>query len=354
MVSKLKRKRALTSDKGEEEEEEETGVGAAEDDEEEEEDEGEGEEVEGKECKEVKEKIKTAFAKKEVLEEEEEEEEEEEQEDEEEEEEKEVLEEEEEEQEQEEEVEEEEEEEEEEDQKKSKSQPSAATLKTKMCPLKLQNPIRRKIIWNNIIKMMKGLAYKPVLSKPEPSETEELLPGPKGFLGMFHYHFEKEGCEPVYVMFCSRAGEPTLKSLQYPSKHILLVSDNVTGRARTVLQNLPLRAPPKQCHSTDLTPLQMTDVFVEVFESKNLLFDILNHRYLKGFDFAVTEGDSLQKVFNTFEQAGDKNNFPKMMDYDPLARYMCLAPGTVLGKKGISTSAGEHSSYRVVISQNRN
>ena len=60
---------------------------------------------------------------------------------------------------------------------------------------------------------------------------------------------------------------------------------------------------------------------------------------MKGFEFKVTEGEELQKVFQTFEKAGDKNNFPKMMDYDPLARYMCLAPGMVLGKKGISTSA---------------
>jgi DNA-directed RNA polymerase subunit H (RpoH/RPB5) len=47
--------------------------------------------------------------------------------------------------------------------------------------------------------------------------------------------------EPVYVIFCSKAGEPTLKSLQYPSRHIVLISDSLTGRARAALQALPLK-----------------------------------------------------------------------------------------------------------------
>jgi DNA-directed RNA polymerase subunit H (RpoH/RPB5) len=50
--------------------------------------------------------------------------------------------------------------------------------------------------------------------------------------------------EPVYVFFCSKLGEPTLNSMVYPSRHVIVVADSITSKARTSLLLLPVKNPP--------------------------------------------------------------------------------------------------------------
>lgn len=240
---------------------------------------------------------------------------------------------------------------------------SSATLKTKMSPAMLQNPITRKKIWANLMKMMHLRGYRWVQDRPPPADDDlhQLWPNNKGLLGVFHMHAvddEKKstfaGREPVYVIFCSKAGEPTLKSLQYPSRHILVVSDSLTGRARAALHALPVRSPPiaksTLSSATEFAPNELTlkDVFVEAFTSTFFMFDLLKQQYLKVIQFKPLVPTELVRVFDTFERKRDIVGFPRMMESDPVARYFRVPVGSVIGQTRLSTAAAVQESYRVV------
>jgi hypothetical protein len=123
---------------------------------------------------------------------------------------------------------------------------SAATLKTKMLPGGLQNPITRKIIWRYIDLMFERRGYMMVNEKDEtgkeitpPLDTEMLIADPKGVLGFYHKYAIKptatkmrDGVDPraIHVLFCSKAGGPTLKNCEYRSPYTILVSDAFTAR----------------------------------------------------------------------------------------------------------------------------
>ena len=187
---------------------------------------------------------------------------------------------------------------------------SAATLKTKMSPSMLQNPIARKRIWANMMKMMTLSNYTWVQDREPPTEYEMLLPN-KGILGFFHMHAEdnEKKKEPVYVIFCSRAGAPNLEKLTYPSRHILLISDGITGRARAAMQNLPNKKPPlidlksttiKQPFGAVTTiptkenVITLKDVFMEPFFSTYFMFNLLNQRYLAVLEFKTLSPPELE------------------------------------------------------------
>jgi DNA-directed RNA polymerase subunit H (RpoH/RPB5) len=290
---------------------------------------------------------------------------------------------------------------------------SAATLKTRMSPAMLQNPIARRKIWANLMQMMIRRGYEWVQDRPAPADYEELWPNNRGFLGIFHMHAadpntKKEKREPVHVVFCSKAGEPTLKSLQYPSRHIILVSDSLTGRARGALQQLPTKTPPlasePSCSSISATttstttmstpPMSTTamatsmatsmattattttsptpmatlavkdkkgdekdvgngfglkDVFVEAFVSTSFMFDLLKQRYLKIVQFDGTPAAELEKVYEVFERKRDLAHFPRMLDTDPVVRHLRLPVGSVMKTTRLSTLAAVHNAYRVIV-----
>ncbi len=198
---------------------------------------------------------------------------------------------------------------------------SAATLKTKMSPSGLQNPISRRKIWKHLTLMMERSGYRAVAHAKPPTDEEEILPNNRNVLGQFHCHFvdtnagdesspapslsneAKKIREPVYVLFASKAGEPTLKSLTFHSRHLILITDSLTGRAKTVLQSLPVRAPPlvaKESKATvetkEVAPLTLNDVFVEAFVSKDFMFDLPRQRYLNVMQFSKTPLSEVQQV----------------------------------------------------------
>lgn len=275
---------------------------------------------------------------------------------------------------------------------------SAATLKTRMSPAMLQNPIARKKIWANLMQMMIRRGYKWVQDRPAPADYEDLWPNNRGFLSFFHMHAADatEGKrEPVYVVFCSKAGEPTLKSLQYPSRHIILVSDSLTGRARGALLQLPTKNPPlaheitSSNNNTTTTTTTTTsngaaaepvvelkntiacsksgeekgggiggggssgfglkDVFVEAFVSTSFMFDLLKQRYLKIVQFDSTSPAELEKVYEVFERKRDLAHFPRMLDTDPVVRHLRLPVGSVIKTTRLSTLSAVHNAYRVIV-----
>lgn len=244
---------------------------------------------------------------------------------------------------------------------------SAATLKTKMSPAMLQNPIARKKIWCNLMKMMVRRGYEWVQDKPAPSDTEQLWPNNKNYLGIFHMHaVDKTAAkrEPVYVIFCSKAGEPTLKSLQYPSKHIVLISDSLTGRARAALQALPMKAANAATETVPIvavstaagastlvapTMYALKDVLVEAFVSSYFMFDLLKQRYLRVVEFSATTPKELDTVFDVFERKRDLGHFPRMLDTDPVVRHLRLPIGSVIKQTRLSTASATHNSYRVIV-----
>jgi DNA-directed RNA polymerase subunit H (RpoH/RPB5) len=242
---------------------------------------------------------------------------------------------------------------------------SAAMLKTRMSPNMLQNAERRKIIWRNLMRLMERRGYTWVQDRPPPTDTEMLLPNAKHVLGSFHMHAvdadpTESKREPVYVVFCSRAGEPTLKHLQYPSRHILVVSDSLTPRLRAALATHPLKAPPLASTGAgrDLTALPtkentltFKDVFVEPLQSSFFLYDLLNQRYLRTVTFSPTSPDELQRVFDVFERKRDLSKFPRFLDSDPVVRYMRIPAGTVVKLPRLSTTAGIQRTYRAVVHQ---
>lgn len=246
---------------------------------------------------------------------------------------------------------------------------SAATLKTKMSPSKLQNPIARKTIWNNFMKMITLRGYTWEKDREAPTDYEQLLPT-KGILGFFHMHavHNDKKLEPIYVILCAKAGSPNLEKLQYPSRHILLVSDGITGRARASLQNLPLKHPPVLSPSdlkhpkptfgaTTTVPtkdniITLKDIYIEPFFSDNFMFGLLDHRYLSVVKFEMTNQNELQQVFDVFEKQKDITHFPKMTDQDPVSRYHRLTPGEVLKLQRLSTPAGILNAYRAIIKTN--
>jgi len=286
---------------------------------------------------------------------------------------------------------------------------SAATLKTRMSPAMLQNPIARRKIWTNLMQMMTRRGYEWVSDRPQPTEYEQLWPNNKGFLGFFHMYAVDKNTdpstkrEPVHVIFCSKAGEPTLKSLQYPSKHIILVSDSLTGRCRAALSALNTKAPPmanapivkvsateKQLNveldldqdtkdskeakdekqvkkksgtnkvkdaalsvvAASVSGIELKDVYVEAFVSTYFMFDLLRQRYLKVVQFSATDNAEMDKVFDVYERKRDLTRFPKMLDTDPVVRHLRLPLGSVITQTRLSTASGIHKSYRYIVRPN--
>jgi DNA-directed RNA polymerase subunit H (RpoH/RPB5) len=245
---------------------------------------------------------------------------------------------------------------------------SAATMKTRMSPSMLQNPLERQKIWVNLQRMMVRRGYRWEQHSEPPTAVEQLLPNNKGYLGTFHLHgidTTDAKREPVYVIFCSKAGEPTLKSLEYPSRHIILVADSLTGRARTVLHNLALKTPPSSTTTTPTAPSSsssstvtsiepptgMDGRYIEAFASNFFMFDLLRQRYLNTVEFSplVETDPELEHVLNLFERGRDRSHFPRMLDSDPVARYLRVDVGAVLKQERLSTSAGRHLSYRALV-----
>lgn len=314
---------------------------------------------------------------------------------------------------------------------------SAATLKTRMSPSMLQNRMARRIIWNNIRVMLERRGYEWVADRAPPADHEELLPNNKGYLGLFHMHAvdrrptgtlvpsasaltgiasatpsvgttsmeiedQSKSCssiggetsvvpstveksvvttanakapvrEPIYVVFCAKAGEPTLNSLTYPSRHIVLVSDSLTGRARAALSALESKMPPTTLEGAGSAEAAYTagppsaasiasllpqppayilnQVYMEAFQSVSFMFDLLQQHYLQGVRFSLTTPEELERVFEAYEPGRHLDRFPKILDIDPVVRYLRLPVGGVLKQERLSNSAGVHTTYRLISSK---
>lgn len=243
---------------------------------------------------------------------------------------------------------------------------SAATLKIRMSPALLQNPINRKKIWTNVMQMMVRRGYEWVKDREPPSEFDQLWPNNKGFLGFFHMHAVHSAPqslkrEKVYVVFCSKAGEPTLKSIQYPSRHVIVVSDSLTGRAKAALLTLAVKSPPNDKPRETLVgpngvkldlSYEFKDVFVEAFSSTSFMFDLLNQRYLKVVKFKQTSTEELETVFDTYERKKDVNHFPKMLDIDPVVKHLRTPVNAVLKISRLSVNSAVHNTFRLVTKAN--
>jgi DNA-directed RNA polymerase subunit H (RpoH/RPB5) len=202
-------------------------------------------------------------------------------------------------------------------------------------------------------------------------------------------HAVAPGKEPVHVIFCSKAGEPTLKSLQYPSRHIIIVSDQLTSRARAALALLPVKSPPTPDAKQDafakeakqdakqektagasaakekdvekdvakdatkdgraMTGYELKDVYIEAFVSLYFMFQLLKQRYLKCVNFSQLESKELDQVFDVFEKNRNLSHLPRMVETDPVARYLRLPTMSVVKQTRLSSSSGMQQSFRVVV-----
>jgi DNA-directed RNA polymerase subunit H (RpoH/RPB5) len=180
--------------------------------------------------------------------------------------------------------------------------------------------------------------------------------------------------EPVFVVFCSNAGGPTLNSLKYPSRHVIVVSDILTGRATAALGALLARRPPAaldqqgvadpRAHASvtsasvgnatlegDGVPAYaFREVHMEAFVSSAFMFDLLDQHYLRGVQFSVPSAAELERVFEAYEPGRHVDRFPRILDSDPVIRYLGLPAGTIVKQNCLSSSAAIHPSYRLVSS----
>lgn len=295
----------------------------------------------------------------------------------------------------------------------------ATLTKLSMNPYLCQHPQNRVLIQNNVKKMMEDRGYRWV--KHETSSTaagddgsvKGLLPvNNKMVLSFYDMHAIKDNHEPVYVVFCLQAGEPTLKSIQYPSRHVILVSDKLIAKARVKIDtqralmrqrhlNFPALAlgtsspctptpqpveeakrtkepmvddaadddskeqqiKPKKAKSkkkpkfdvpgwpTHMTAKSFTfnDVYIEAFASASLRFSLLEHRYNASTNFKLATPADLKIAADIYD--ADIHKYPLVMTGDPISRHFGLVEGQVIKEETASSTAGIVHSYRTVSSK---
>jgi len=235
---------------------------------------------------------------------------------------------------------------------------SLSAFKTTYNPFHLLDPIKRKEIWNNLMLMMERRGYTWVRDRPDPMETEQLTVSKiKGYLGMFHMHAVHPVREPVYVVLFSKSGEPALKQLVYPSRHIIVLTDATTGKARNAMKhainqkNYGLTLVKKGADEIKDTkqPIlyPMQDVYMESHTSDVFSTDIIKHRYLETYEITLATLEEREQVAKVFE--ADIMKYPLIPDSDPIVRYFGYRPGDVLKEKNLSTTAGITYSFRTVV-----
>ena len=252
-----------------------------------------------------------------------------------------------------------------------------------MLPDQLQNPEARETIWSNLERMLTRRGYKWVDDGAAPAPDQGLLPDKFGFLGWYHRHAVCAAAggaparEPVYVAFFSKLGDPSIRALEgtCASRHVIFVADNVTSPARAWLAGLrdaPASAPanakqpasgstagsaggsaadsatgsPDTKHAGSTKAIPMSEVRLELFASRLLMFDILATRALCDTRVERLAAASEARVCALFRTP--KTAFPRMLAHDPLARYIAPRPGDLVRFHRLSATAGEHTTYRYV------
>lgn len=237
--------------------------------------------------------------------------------------------------------------------KKKSDRISAAIYKTKMMSEFLQDPDQRQVIWNMVERMLIRRGYTWVSDLPAPPRHAYLLPTNKNFLYIYHRHAVKEGCEPIFVLFFSKLGEPNLKTLGFPSRHIVIVSDSLTGKAKTAISenanqnNYPLivRHPERPLCET----YPMTHVYIESFTSNQLTFDIMKTYYLQSMQLRLVTDAAEIQIAREFAGDNDLNRLPHLSSTDPVALYFGFRPGMVIEETHLSGNAGRLKSWRIVV-----
>lgn len=240
--------------------------------------------------------------------------------------------------------------------KKSRRKPmSMSTFRIHHDPYHLLDPVMRKTIWKNLMLMMERRGYTWIRDRPDPTDTEQLsIAKIKGYLGMFHMHAEHPQREPVYVVLFSKSGEPALKQLVYPSRHVIVLTDATTGKARNAMKAVinqknftATLAKAKAKQEGGSVVYSMHDVHMESHTSEAFCTDIMSHRYLETNKITLATEADRKQVADLFES--DIMKYPLIPDSDPISRYFGYRPGDVLKEKCLSTTAGMTHSFRTVV-----
>jgi DNA-directed RNA polymerase subunit H (RpoH/RPB5) len=262
---------------------------------------------------------------------------------------------------------------------------SWSAFRTPFNPCHLLDPVKRIDIWKYIVLMLERRGYTCLRDRPDPSPIEQLsVTKIKGFLGMFHMHAIHPSREPVYVVLFSSSGDPALKQLTYPSRHILVVTDKTTGKARKAMKSLVNQRNYLQTltnakeggekekekekdeekdkqkekekeketelsSSTTTTELKYSlhEVYMECHLSECFEFDLLKQRYLETTEISLATEEDRKKLADIFER--DTSKYPLIPDNDPVVRYFGYRPGDVLKEKTLCTTAGFSYSFRTVV-----
>jgi DNA-directed RNA polymerase subunit H (RpoH/RPB5) len=162
------------------------------------------------------------------------------------------------------------------------------------------------------------------------------------------------------VLF-SKSGEPALKQLVYPSRHIIVLTDATTGKARNAMKHavnqknygFTLSAAIQEGKVTgEVKPTEqklypMQDVYMECHTSDMFSTDIIKHRYLETYEISLATPEELKQIATIYE--ADIHKYPLIPDSDPIVKYFGYRPGDVLKEKSLSTTAGVSISFRTVV-----
>lgn len=262
--------------------------------------------------------------------------------------------------------------------------PSAAIAKHAMNPFLCQHPQNRLVIWKNLQKMLEhpSRGYHLVRDAPDPTDEERLLPQNNRFiLNFFHWHAEKAGCEPIYIVFCLQTGHPTLKSLRYPSRHVILISDRLTSGAIKQVEAqetaivakypglkfpavvptthapppkliLPVRKLKKDQIPLDYLPLErkryeFSEVYVEAFLASDFRKSLMDQRSVAATTSTIATPAEIEEAKRNFDR--DITKFPILLSSDPVAKYLGAREGMLIKEQTASSAAGIAHSYRIVM-----
>ncbi len=204
------------------------------------------------------------------------------------------------------------------------------------------------------------------------------LPTPKGFLLITHMHATRTGFEPIYIMFCTQLGDPTLKapSIRYPSGHTILIYDRITGKAKTAILDeanqknhdhillanartpppvtlttgtvataasiaattvvaavpvaVPLATRKKSIPAPPFPFYNTSDVYFEAFEASKFFYDKLEHCYSRETQYSVVTDSKELESIRDMVGSNDAHLLPAMMYSDAIPRYLGLKAGMIL------------------------
>lgn len=152
------------------------------------------------------------------------------------------------------------------------------------------------------------------------------------------YISNPEGTKWVYVFFSKQEKAFTITNLKETYAEILEETDNIN-----VHIILMLNEEPNSSVKTELSGSKYTGV--EYFKYSDLEMNITKHEIMPRYE-EMKDKEEIERVLKLYNAR--KQELPKILSTDPLAKYYNAKPGTMFRTFIKSPSVGETVEYRLV------